>query len=163
MGVGPPAPAARGLIFLAASSTTHRNSHDPSLRIAIACLAVAAFFGATTSASAEPPEVGVQDEAVFVHGSDIGREAGLDSARQKGATDIRAGIDWETNDFSAHDGLVSAAAARGLRVQLTLTPAPGWVRPPAAPTSTSRSPPPSPSSPAGWPATSAGACSATRS
>jgi hypothetical protein len=97
-------------------------------RIAALCLAVPAFFGLAASASADRLEVGVQDEAVFLHGSGIGRDAGLDRARQMGATHIRAGIDWETRNFSAHDALVNAAAARGLRVQLTLTPAPGWVK-----------------------------------
>ena len=100
----------------------------PPCRIAIVCLALAAFLVPAASASADRLEFGVQDEAVFLQGSGIGRDAGLDRARQMGATHIRAGIDWETKDFAAHDALVTAARARGLRVQLTLTPAPGWVK-----------------------------------
>jgi hypothetical protein len=97
-------------------------------RIAVLCLAAAALLGPAASASADRLEVGVQDEAVFLQGSGIGRDAGLDRARQMGATHIRTGIDWETTNFAAHDALVNAAAARGLRLQLTLTPAPGWVK-----------------------------------
>src|SRR5918992_5032677 len=84
-------------------------------RIAVFALAVAGFLGGAAPASADRLEIGVQDDAVFVSGSGIGREAGLDRARQMGATHIRTGIDWETDDFSAHDALVSAAAARGMR------------------------------------------------
>jgi hypothetical protein len=90
--------------------------------------ALAALLCSAPTASADRLEVGVQDDAVFVSGAGIGREAGLDRARQFGATHIRAGVDWQTGDFAAHDALVAAAAARGLRVQLTLTPAPRWVR-----------------------------------
>src|SRR5687767_908329 len=104
-----------------------RNRMTPPCRIALLCVAVAAFLGAAAPASADRLEIGVQDDAVFLSGSGIGREAGLARARQMGATHIRTGIDWETDDFAAHDALVSAAAARGMRVQLTLTPAPGWV------------------------------------
>src|ERR671915_584571 len=100
-------------------------------RIAVFALAVAAFLGAAAPASADRLEIGVQDDAVFVSGSGIGREAGLDRARQMGATHAPAG------------GGVGEP-------------------PPAAPTSTSRSPPPSLRSRAGWPVTSAAACSATR-
>lgn len=96
-------------------------------RTAAALLALAATLVPAATASADRLEVGVQDESVFVAGLGIGRDAGLDRARQLGATHIRAGIDWETRDFSAHDALVAAAAARGMKVQLTLTPAPSWV------------------------------------
>jgi hypothetical protein len=94
---------------------------------AAALLAMAATLVPAATASADRLEVGVQDESVFVAGLGIGREAGLDRARQLGATHIRAGIDWETRDFAAHDALVASAAARGMKVQLTLTPAPSWV------------------------------------
>jgi hypothetical protein len=100
----------------------------PPFRIAVLCLAVAAFLGAAAPAYADRLEVGVQDDAVFVHGSGIGRDAGLNRARQMGATHIRTGIDWASKSFSAQDALVRAAAARRMRVQLVLTPAPGWVK-----------------------------------
>jgi hypothetical protein len=95
--------------------------------LATLCLALAASLVAVPAASADRLEIGIQDEAVFVADHAIGRDAGLDRARDLGATHIRASIDWEADSFVAHDALVAAAAARGLKVQLTLTPAPSWV------------------------------------
>jgi hypothetical protein len=88
-------------------------------------------------------EIAVQDDHTLVWNRYIGQHAGLDRAAQLHASWIRANVQWSWTlhaqarkrrrpaklvyDFSAYDGLVNAAAARGMRVQLSLTgPPPRW-------------------------------------
>lgn len=88
-------------------------------------IAAAAFPGAADAGRGM--EVAVQDDKVFVSNHGEGVERGLDLARELGATTVRALIVWdETPDFSAHDRLVEAATARGMRVQLSITAVPRW-------------------------------------
>lgn len=89
--------------------------------------ALLALVSATPATAARGMEVAVQDDKVFVSNEAPGVEHGLDLARQMGATTVRALLAWdETPDFFAHDRLVAAAAARGMRVQFSLTGTPRW-------------------------------------
>src|SRR4051794_5502611 len=107
----------------------------------IAAMVLAAPSPAFASRSME---IGLQDDAVFVEQTAIGREAGFARAKEIGVTSIRANMLWSRvmsdkqaqqrkrpasprYDFSRFDSLVAEAHARGFRVQLTLTgPAPAW-------------------------------------
>ena len=119
--------------------------------LAVAALAAA---GPPPAAAARPAlELGLQDDPVFVRhpsaysgrGADgvisAGRALGL--ARRLGARTLRINLKWwhvapaepgGPYDWSAYDGAVNRAAARGLRVQFTLTgPAPAWATGDGAP------------------------------
>ncbi|HEY2637150.1 MAG TPA: hypothetical protein VGI54_07175, partial [Solirubrobacteraceae bacterium] len=113
-------------------------------------LAVLAALGTLSGIFAGPAvagshmEIGVQDDQVLVDQYWYGRTAGLAAARQLHATWIRANLPWAAAltggaankrkrpkrlvyDVSRWDNLVDAAAAQGIRVELTLTgPSPRW-------------------------------------
>src|SRR4051794_5566351 len=88
-------------------------------------------------------ELALQDDAVFVDQRWMERDAALDHAVELGATRIRVNLLWSrllvadadsrktprtvTYDFSRIDALQAAAAARGIKLQLTIAgPAPAW-------------------------------------
>jgi hypothetical protein len=88
-------------------------------------------------------EFALQDDAVFVDQRWMERETGLDHAEDLRAKRIRVNILWArmlvgdarsrktpttvTYDFSRIDALQAAAAARGIKLQLTIAgPAPAW-------------------------------------
>ncbi|HEX8067130.1 MAG TPA: hypothetical protein VF520_11435 [Thermoleophilaceae bacterium] len=112
----------------------------------LATLAIAAAFvvAAPSSAVAAPGmEVAVQDDSVFVAQSYYKRDKALSQALQLHATRIRVNVLWSAvvgrsarkrkkprrvpYDFSSYDGIVTAAQARRIKVQMVLTgPAPAW-------------------------------------
>jgi len=88
-------------------------------------------------------EFALQDDAVFVDQRWMPRDTALDHAVELGATRIRVNVMWArlivgdpearhtprtvTYDFSRIDALQAAAAARGVKLQLTVAgPAPAW-------------------------------------
>jgi hypothetical protein len=88
-------------------------------------------------------ELALQDDAVFVDQRWMERDTALDHAVELGATRIRVNLMWArllvsdaaarrtpqtvTYDFSKIDALQAAAAARGVKLQLTIAgPAPAW-------------------------------------
>src|SRR3954451_2736839 len=88
-------------------------------------------------------ELALQDDAVFVDQRWMERDIALDHAVELGATRIRVNLLWSrqlvadatarttpdtvTYDFSNIDALQAAAAARGIKLQLTIAgPAPAW-------------------------------------
>src|SRR3954452_11515454 len=88
-------------------------------------------------------ELALQDDAVFVDQRWMERDVALDHAVELGATRIRVNLLWSrllvahadsrttpatvTYDFSRIDALQAAAAARGIKLQLTIAgPAPAW-------------------------------------
>jgi hypothetical protein len=88
-------------------------------------------------------ELALQDDAVFVDQRWMERDTALDHAVELGATRIRVNLLWSrllvadadsrrtpktvTYDFSRIDALQAAAAARGVKLQLTIAgPAPAW-------------------------------------
>src|SRR3954468_11826656 len=88
-------------------------------------------------------EFALQDDAVFVDQRWMERDVALDHAVELGVTRIRVNVLWSrlliadadtrttprtvTYDFSRIDALQAAAAARGIKLQLTVTgPAPPW-------------------------------------
>jgi hypothetical protein len=88
-------------------------------------------------------ELALQDDAVFVDQRWMERDTALDHAVELGATRLRVNLLWArllvdhsesrttpetvTYDFSRIDALQHAAAARGIKLQLTITgPAPAW-------------------------------------
>jgi hypothetical protein len=113
-------------------------------RLLLALLAAALLALAVAgSASAAPGlEVAVQDDGHLLSDDAGARAAALDAAASLGAVYVRANVYWANTapsptsrrapaapvyDFGRYDRLVDEAAARGLRVQLTLTgPAPAW-------------------------------------
>jgi hypothetical protein len=113
-------------------------------RLPLALLAAALLaLAATGSASAAPGlEVAVQDDGHLLSDDPGSRAAALDAAAPLGAVYVRANVFWASTapsptarrapaapvyDFTRYDRLIDEAAARGLRVQLTLTgPAPAW-------------------------------------
>src|SRR5215207_697934 len=106
-------------------------------------LLAAALFPAAASA-APRMEFALQDDAVFVDQRWMAREKALEHARDLGTKRIRVNILWARSlvsgadkrtapaagaqyDFSKVDALQAAAAAHGIKLQLTLTgPAPAW-------------------------------------
>ncbi|MDA0170569.1 cellulase family glycosylhydrolase [Solirubrobacter taibaiensis] len=106
-------------------------------------LLAAALFPAAASA-APRMEFALQDDAVFVDQRWMAREQALEHARDLGTKRIRVNILWARSlvsgadhrtppaagaqyDFSKVDALQAAAAAHGIKLQLTLTgPAPAW-------------------------------------
>src|SRR4051812_9103857 len=88
-------------------------------------------------------EFALQDDAVFVDQRWMERDVALDHAVELGVTRIRVNVLWSrlliadadtrttprtvTYDFSRIDALQAAAAARGIKLQLTIAgPAPAW-------------------------------------
>src|SRR3954447_17486958 len=88
-------------------------------------------------------EFALQDDAVFVDQRWMERDTALDHAVELGATRVRVNVLWSrllvadadsrktprtvTYDFSRIDALQAAAAARGIKLQLTIAgPAPAW-------------------------------------
>src|SRR3954462_6161834 len=81
-------------------------------------------------------ELALQDDAVFVDQRWMERDAALDHAVELGATRVRVNVLWArlivgdaaalhaphtvTYDFSRIDALQDAAAARGIKLQLTI-------------------------------------------
>ena len=113
-------------------------------RVPLALLAAAlvALAAAGPTFAAPGLEVAVQDDAHLLS-DDVGaRAAALDAAASLGVVYVRANVSWAGTapsprarrapsapvyDFTRYDRLIDEAAARGLRVQLTLTgPAPAW-------------------------------------
>src|SRR5262245_20489140 len=112
------------------------------LPLALLAAAVLAVLAAGPAAAAPGLEFAVQDDGHLLS-DDVGaRAAALDAAASLGAVYVRANVSWAGTapsprsrrapaspvyDFSRYDRLIAEAAARGLRVQLTLTgPAPAW-------------------------------------
>ena len=108
-------------------------------------LTLFAFFVLCAPAQASRTmEIGIQDDAVFLHQWGYSRPAALDRAQEIGVTTIRANVLWsrvltgsQANrrtrpakpryDFTLFDGLVNDARERGMKVELTLTgTAPRW-------------------------------------
>src|SRR3954471_13741584 len=88
-------------------------------------------------------ELALQDDPVFVDQRWMQRDVALDHAVELGVTRIRVNVLWArllvadadtrktpktvTYDFSRIDALEAAAAARGIKLQLTIAgPAPAW-------------------------------------
>src|SRR3954469_9889627 len=88
-------------------------------------------------------ELALQDDAVFVDQRWMDRDAALNHAVELGATRLRVNLLWSrllvgdaaarttpktvTYDFTNIDALQAAAAARGIKLQLTIAgPAPAW-------------------------------------
>ena len=110
-------------------------------RLLLSLLAAAAVALAVAAPASAAPglEVAVQDDAHLLFGD---RGPALDAATSLGAVYVRANVAWAgaapnpnsrsapaapVYDFAPYDRLIDEAAARGLRVQLTLTgPAPAW-------------------------------------
>lgn len=110
------------------------------LALATTGLALAAPSGAQAAADLE---IGLQDDFVLVTDQYYGRERALTKAQQLGVSHIRVNVLWAAvtgsaanrrsrpsrvnYDFTAYDGLVTAARAKGMEVQIALTgPAPAW-------------------------------------
>jgi len=113
-------------------------------RLPLALLAAAALAVAVAAPASAAPglEVAVQDDG-YLLSENVGlRGPALDVAAALGAVYVRANVAWASAapnptsrrapaapvyDFARYDRLIDEAAARGLRVQLTLTgPAPAW-------------------------------------
>lgn len=116
-------------------------------------LAVLAALGTLSGVFAGPAvarshmEIGLQDDQVFLNQYWYGRTAGLARAHDLHVTWLRSNLVWTralTNgggsarkrpkhvryDVSRWDQLIDAAAAQGIRVELTLTgPSPRWATP----------------------------------
>ncbi len=109
-----------------------------SLLVAFVMLLV----GAQSAHAAKGMEIAVQDDPVFLSRAYYDRDRALQQAHDIGATRVRVNMLWENvanapndrtppspvaYDWAPYDSLVDAAAAQGIRVQLTLTgPAPAW-------------------------------------
>jgi hypothetical protein len=113
------------------------------LALLLTLLSAMTFGIAATAHAARGLEVAVQDDHTLVWNRYIGQESALKRASELRASWIRANVQWSWTlhaqakksrkpaklvyDFSAYDRLVSAAAARGMQVQLSLTgPPPRW-------------------------------------
>jgi hypothetical protein len=109
-----------------------------------AVLAVATSLGAASTAhAARGMEIGLQDDAVFLYQSYYNRDVALQQARQLGVTRLRVNVLWNriapyqnaqrtvpnpvVYNWLPYDQLVDAAAAAGIKVQMTVAgPAPAW-------------------------------------
>ncbi len=112
------------------------------LPLALLAAALVALVVAGSASAAPGLEVAVQDDAHLLSDNFGDRGPALDAAAALGAVYIRANVSWAGTapsptsrrapaapvyDFGRYDRLIDEAAARGLRVQLTLTgPAPAW-------------------------------------
>ena len=113
-------------------------------KLALPTVLLAALLLPATASAAPRMEFALQDDAVFVDQRWMVRDQALEHARDLGTKRIRVNILWARTlvsgadhrtppaggpqyDFSRIDALQSAAAARGIKLQLTLTgPAPAW-------------------------------------
>jgi Cellulase (glycosyl hydrolase family 5) len=119
--------------------------------VAASALLTGCLVSPDDSRAARGMELAIQDDATFLVGSPrVSRERSLDYARQIGVTRIRVNMLWAYTMpepvytarrkpaqiqylFDQFDSLVDAAAAKGIRVHLSLTgPAPRWARPKAS-------------------------------
>jgi hypothetical protein len=107
------------------------------LAAALFALAVPASAGAASGM-----EVALQDDPVFVSQEYYKRDKALKQAQALNTSALRVNVAWWTAvkngksrrrpkkiryDFTAFDGLVSAARTRGIAIQMSLTgPAPAW-------------------------------------
>ncbi|MFL5827792.1 MAG: cellulase family glycosylhydrolase [Thermoleophilaceae bacterium] len=107
-------------------------------------LLLGATLGAAGTAHAAPGmEVALQDDAVFLYRSYYDRDAAFQQARALGVTRLRVNMLWDRAlgaqarlarrpaqlqyNWGPYDSVVDAAAAYGIRVQLTVAgPAPAW-------------------------------------
>ena len=112
------------------------------LPLALLAAALLALVVAGSASAAPGLEVAVQDDAHLLSDNFGDRGPALDAAAALSAVYIRANVAWASTapsptsrrapaapvyDFGRYDRLIDEAAARGLRVQLTLTgPAPAW-------------------------------------
>src|SRR5690349_20403703 len=112
--------------------------------IALASLLLTTTLVVPAAAQAHKVEFALQDDAVFVEQAYMPREKALEDAQKLGATRIRVNLLWARMlasnanaktapangaeyDVSKVDELQKAAAAKGIKLQLTLTgPAPAW-------------------------------------
>jgi hypothetical protein len=113
-----------------------------SLTLVLTVLVLLALPAAAQAAAGM--ELALQDDAVFVDQRWMDRDRALDHAVELGTRRIRVNVLWSralvsgaarrtppaggpSYDFSRIDALQAAAAARGIRLQLTLAgPAPAW-------------------------------------
>ena len=101
------------------------------------------LIGSAAAHAAPGMEVGLQDDAVFLYQNYYSRDTALDQARQLGVTRLRVNVLWDrvasaqaaqttvpaqvTYNWAPYDSLVDAAAAKGIKVQLSIAgPAPAW-------------------------------------
>jgi hypothetical protein len=110
--------------------------------IAAAASAAAVLIPAASAHAARHMEVALQDDQVFLNRSWYDRDKAFERAKQLGVTRLRVNFIWAhevANSRRRHapahpaynwwhfDDLIDQAAARGIRVELTLTgPAPAW-------------------------------------
>jgi hypothetical protein len=107
-------------------------------RLPLLILLVLLLVPAKAFASASM-EFALQDDDVFIYQSGLDRSEGLDHAEDLGVQRIRVNVLWSrllvpgstsanpVYDFSAIDALQQDAAARGIKLQLTIAgPAPSW-------------------------------------
>ncbi|HEY6889416.1 MAG TPA: cellulase family glycosylhydrolase [Solirubrobacter sp.] len=111
--------------------------------LSLLTLALALFALPARAHAAAGMELALQDDAVFVDQRWMERDTALDHAVELGVTRIRVNVLWArlivgdaearhaphtvTYDFSRIDALQDAAAARGIKLQLTIAgPAPAW-------------------------------------
>lgn len=117
-----------------------------SLLVGVLCLLAVAggCAKADDARAARQLEIAIQDDPVFVNQNYFQRERGLRFARALGVTRIRATINWAyalpraqartrrkprrpAYNLAGVDGLIDAAAAKGIRVHVTIAgPAPAW-------------------------------------
>jgi hypothetical protein len=113
-------------------------------RLVAVLLVLAAVLGGATSAhAARGMEVGLQDDAVFLYQRYYDRNVALEQARELGVTRLRVNVLWSRvaaaqqrqrlapaqviYDWAPYDSIVDAAAAYGIKVQMTVSgPAPAW-------------------------------------
>jgi Cellulase (glycosyl hydrolase family 5) len=91
-------------------------------RIMLACLTLLCL-GAAAAVPAQAFEIGIQDDDVFVAGSLYDRARALEQAQALGVGWVRAEMPYgyyRKVGFKPYDDLVTAAAARGMRVELTI-------------------------------------------
>jgi Cellulase (glycosyl hydrolase family 5) len=111
--------------------------------VGLALLALAAPAQGARSAQAQPLEIGLQDDEVFVTQNLLTVQKGYDLARQLGVSEMRINLGWAgvvgdtakdrarpvpvPYDWTDVDRAIDQAAANGIRVQLTLMgPVPAW-------------------------------------
>lgn len=111
--------------------------------LAAALVAAISLSAATSAHAARGMEVGLQDDAVFLYQQYYSRDLALQQARQLGVTRLRVNVLWNRvaaaqnsqrmapaqvlYNWAPYDSLVDAAAAYGIKVQMTIAgPAPAW-------------------------------------